>query len=74
MAVKHRIRTKGNKTREVNLTPVGAIRAFCLECVNWQYEEIRECTDSLCPLYPFRLGTNPSRKGIGKERKDIVLT
>ena len=31
-----------------------AIKAFCLECVCWQKEEIRLCTDLACPLYPYR--------------------
>lgn len=31
-----------------------ATKAFCLECVCWQKEEVRQCTDSACPLYPYR--------------------
>ena len=31
-----------------------ATKAFCLECVCWQKEEVRECTDLACPLYPYR--------------------
>jgi len=31
-----------------------AIKAFCLECVCWQKEEVRLCTDLACPLYPYR--------------------
>jgi len=31
-----------------------AINAFCLECVCWQIEEIRKCTDLACPLYAVR--------------------
>ena len=31
-----------------------AIKAFCLECVCWQKEEVRLCTDIGCSLYPYR--------------------
>jgi hypothetical protein len=31
-----------------------AINAFCLECVQWQREEVRLCTDSACPLWAVR--------------------
>lgn len=31
-----------------------AIKSFCLECVQWQKEEVRKCTDLACPLYPYR--------------------
>lgn len=31
-----------------------AIKAFCLECVCWQKEEVRLCTSLACPLYPYR--------------------
>jgi hypothetical protein len=30
------------------------IKAFCLECVQWQKEEVRLCTDLACSLYPYR--------------------
>lgn len=31
-----------------------AINSFCLECVCWQIEEIRNCTELACPLYAVR--------------------
>ena len=31
-----------------------AIKAFCLECVCWQKEEVRLCSSLACPLYPYR--------------------
>ena len=43
-----------------------AINAFCLECVCWQIEEIRKCTDLACPLYavrPYQLPQNTSEGG-----------
>ncbi len=56
MAIRHEIRTNSRGgAKIVNLTPIRAIRTFCLECVCWSPCEVRECTDGLCPLYPFRL-------------------
>ena len=31
-----------------------AINAQCLECVCWQIDEVRNCTDVACPLYAVR--------------------
>jgi len=47
------------------LTPLQAIRAKCLDCTCWQPKEVRLCPCEDCPLYPYRLGKNPARKGIG---------
>jgi len=69
MAVEHEIRTRSGKTMVASLTALSAIRAYCLECVNWSFEEVRECPSLLCPLYPFRFGKNPSRKGMGGNPK-----
>ena len=35
-------------------SPRAAINAQCQECVCWQIEEIRNCTDLACPLYTVR--------------------
>jgi hypothetical protein len=49
-----------------------AIKAFCLECVCWQKEEVRLCTALACPLYsyrPYQEGSNDvdNRTGLGAE-------
>jgi hypothetical protein len=62
MAVQHTIR-KWNGTRTVSLTPIRAIKLHCIECMGFQAREVEHCTAPLCPLYPFRMGTNPSLKG-----------
>lgn len=31
-----------------------AMKAFCMECVGWNREEVRACTAAACPLYPYR--------------------
>ena len=45
-------------------SPLKSIRAKCLDCAG-RPKEVRLCTDTDCALYPFRLGRNPNRKGIG---------
>lgn len=73
MAIKHAIRSsKSNgETRLVELTPNKAIHYQCVECMGWSAQEVKECTDPHCPLYPFRMGTNPSRKRGQKEPDKI---
>ena len=47
------------------LTPLKAIRAKCLDCCCGQYNEVKLCPSRECPLYPYRDGHNPNRKGMG---------
>jgi hypothetical protein len=49
----------------MKLTPLKAIRAKCMDCSDMSAKEVRLCPCKECPLYPFRFGKNPSRKGIG---------
>lgn len=51
------------------------IKAFCLECVQWQKEEVRLCTALACPLFPYRPYQEGSkggdnRTGLGAESKN----
>lgn len=39
-----------------------AVKAFCLECVSWQKEEVRLCTSLACPLYSYRPYKEKSRQ------------
>lgn len=32
-----------------------AIRSFCLECVSYSEQEVKNCTDPACPLFLYRL-------------------
>ena len=45
------------------LTPVKAIRAKCIDCYGGSRYEVENCVTPDCPLYPYRLGKNPNRKG-----------
>jgi len=45
------------------------IRKFCIWCSNSQPKEIRLCTCTDCPLYPFRMGEKPD----GKNRLKAIV-
>lgn len=68
--LKRIIRAKGGGTRKMDLTPIKAIRVFCLECVGHQTGAVRTCADELCPLWPYRMGTDPGREQA--QRKGLV--
>ena len=42
--------------------PLKAIREKCLDCCCGNATEVRKCVAVDCPLWPFRMGTNPFRK------------
>tara|TARA_Y100001970_G_scaffold244796_1_gene311312 strand:+ start:1588 stop:1746 length:159 start_codon:yes stop_codon:yes gene_type:complete len=42
-----------------NLTPIKAIRKWCLQCSGDSYTEVRLCPIKNCPLYPYRMGKRP---------------
>lgn len=50
--------------RDKPLTPVRAIRLWCLECEGGA-KGVRLCSTDSCPLHTYRFGTNPRRRGIG---------
>ena len=41
------------------------IRKKCLECMGGNAALVEACELTVCPLYIYRLGTNPKRAGIG---------
>ena len=43
-------------------SPIKAIRAKCLDCACTSHE-VRLCPVKACPLWDFRFGRNPYRKG-----------
>lgn len=49
------------------ITPLKAIRAKCLDCSGFHPSEVRNCESTECPLFTFRMGRNPNRRGIGKK-------
>ena len=57
MALKHKVRRRNGKLKEVQLTRSTAIKTFCTECLGWEIHP-RECESYNCPLWPFRGKTN----------------
>lgn len=58
-----------------NLSPVKSIRAYCLDCSNGSANEVKLCPAENCPLYRYRFGTNPNRKGrklTNEQRREFV--
>jgi hypothetical protein len=53
-------------------TPVSAIRARCLACAEGQASVVRKCVQNDCPLFQYRFGRNPARKGIGGPRRVLI--
>lgn len=44
------------------ISPLKAIRLKCVDCCCGSSNEVKLCTATKCPLYPFREGVNPNRK------------
>ena len=53
------------------ITPLQAIRKYCLQCSCGDKKEVDECTISGCPLYVFRLGEPKTTKN-EKENEPII--
>lgn len=47
------------------VSPLRAIRLKCLDCCCQQIVEVRNCHITSCELWPFRMGKNPNRAGLG---------
>lgn len=55
---------KDDESAEAKIkTPIRAIRAKCLDCSGGSTKEVELCVLPGCPLYPYRLGKNPNRRG-----------
>lgn len=52
------------KSNNKKQTPLKSIRSMCLECSNQQPALVRECHITDCPIWIFRFGKNPARKGL----------
>lgn len=47
------------------MTPLKAIRLKCVDCCCGQVYEVAKCVCEDCPLWMYRDGHNPARKGCG---------
>jgi hypothetical protein len=48
-----------------NLTTLAAIKRRCMDCAGGSAIWAKGCTSHDCDLWPFRMGKNPNRAGIG---------
>ena len=56
-----KIRKDGFGTyRTVSYTRARAIKCYCLECVGFSHEEMKNCSMPECPLFPYRFGKLPN--------------
>ena len=53
----------------MKITPLKAIKKHCLECSGYEKKQVRECAIKDCVLFPYRLGSNPNRKGSTVSKK-----
>jgi hypothetical protein len=51
-------------------TPLQALRAHCLDCSGFEPGEVRQCTVTSCPSWPFRFGRSPWRKPATQAQRD----
>ena len=54
------------KQTESSQTPLRAIRQNCVECSGDNRAEVAHCNRSDCPIFIYRMGTNPKRKRVGR--------
>lgn len=52
--LKHTVRSPVGDVEVASYTMRRAIRVHCTECLGWEGEPKKACTDGRCPLFPFR--------------------
>jgi len=45
-------------------SPLKSIRTFCKRCAG-SLKAVRTCLTPDCDLFPYRMGRDPARKGVG---------
>lgn len=53
------------------MTPIKAIRAYCISCCRENRNEVRLCQAAACPLFPYRMGHRP-KPGAEDPGEDIT--
>ena len=52
--------------------PLQAIRSKCLDCQNWQSNEVADCDVQTCPLWPYRMGRRARRTVVAGAEVECV--
>ena len=55
----YRILGKVDRSGGKVLSPLKAVRQYCLACRGDEPSEVRECPDTYCFLWPYRMGRKP---------------
>lgn len=53
-------------------SPVTGIRAYCVNCQGGQIAAVRNCGNGGCPLFPFRMGSNPFYGKLANADADVT--
>lgn len=55
------------------MTPLKAIKEYCIDCMGGQQRLVKGCTAPNCPLYPYRTGHNTTakREMTDEQRKEL---
>lgn len=59
MSIKHQIYNKKCELVTKTLTPMKAIRLYCLHCQDYSVGKVHSCKIKHCPLWPYRHGKKP---------------
>jgi hypothetical protein len=57
--------TKTAHTSSRKRSPLRSIREKCIDCCAGNKAEVARCHLESCALWPFRMGRNPNRAGVG---------
>jgi hypothetical protein len=52
------------------MSPLAALRARCVDCCNNSASEVRLCTATKCPSWPFRMGSSPYRAPASEAQRE----
>ena len=48
------------KIKRRKLTPIRALRLYCLKCCNGNADEVKNCPVKKCAAWPYRMGKRPT--------------
>lgn len=51
-----------------------AIRQNCIECCGGNSAEVRRCRAFTCPMWPYRMRTNPFRAEFSEEKREAMAS
>ena len=56
------------------ISPLRAIKKYCIECGDGTLAEVRRCPVEKCPLYPYRMGHKPKECNFTSDEVDTEKT